>query len=255
MIRDIFLISLSSSPFLLVLILLSPFIRKKFSAGTLCAIYTIFALRLAVPVRLPVFTFESEKTADYLPSQPQIVPPEPETTPPHAAPQPDPAPKDFEKKPDIIPFLYISGALFVFFRRISALLVFNIRIKKSLVYMFDFKNLKVYKSCRISSAVLTGFFAPRIILPDAKRAKDEEEMILSHEYAHYKRGDIWRKLLLTAALALHFFNPLAHIMCACANKAIEYACDEYVTRGKDLSFCKNYSNAILKSIKIRNGEE
>lgn len=49
-----------------------------------------------------------------------------------------------------------------------------------------------------------------------------------HEYVHIRRFDCLLKLLLTAALCLHWLNPLVWVMYLLANRDIELCCDEVV---------------------------
>lgn len=95
----------------------------------------------------------------------------------------------------------------------------------------------------IKSPMLVGFIKPRILLPYFN--KEETEFVLMHELTHYKRGDLWVKLLLITANAIHWFNPVIYIMRRAANKDMEYSCDETVVRNRDFNFKKAYSAAIL----------
>lgn len=219
----------------------------------MCAIYLIVLLRLAIPFRLPVPAPERERHTEYVQT---AVPSESETEASrheNAAAFPPPV-KRAAPAPNPLPALYVAAALAVFLFRISSLLIFNFRIKKSLEFEGKYRKLKVFSSERLDGAVLVGFVFPKIILPAARLSPPEREIVLAHEYAHYKRGDIWRKLLSTVVLSLHFFNPFVYLMCAASDRAIEYACDEYVTKGRDINFRKEYSSIILKFIK-RNGEK
>lgn len=100
--------------------------------------------------------------------------------------------------------------------------------------------------CKIvKSPMLIGFFRPRILLPRNNYGKDELSMILKHELTHYKRGDLWVKLLLTAANAIHWFNPAVYVMRRYANRDMEYSCDELVVKNSDREFREAYSLTIL----------
>ena len=54
--------------------------------------------------------------------------------------------------------------------------------------------------------------------------------ILQHEYIHIRRWDGLTKLLLTAAVCLHWFDPLVWVMYQLANRDLELACDETLLR-------------------------
>ena len=54
--------------------------------------------------------------------------------------------------------------------------------------------------------------------------------VLTHEFIHIRRFDAAAKLLLTAALCIHWFNPLVWVLYVLANRDMELACDEEVVR-------------------------
>lgn len=103
------------------------------------------------------------------------------------------------------------------------------------------------KICRkIESPMITGLFRPVLLLPHEEYQKEDLELILKHELVHFKRGDLWFKLLLILANALHWFNPFIYIMVREANKDIEISCDEEVLKGADTSLRKRYGERILE---------
>ena len=63
----------------------------------------------------------------------------------------------------------------------------------------------------LRTAALFGFFRPRILVPDdiAQRLdSDELRVVLLHELAHLKKGDVVLNWLVIALRSLHWFNPL-----------------------------------------------
>lgn len=95
--------------------------------------------------------------------------------------------------------------------------------------------------------MLAGFVRPALYLPDEALSEQEAMFIFRHELTHYKRGDLWLKLLLTAAKMVHWFNPLVYLMARFAQEDIELACDDAVVRGMDGAFRRAYGETILKS--------
>lgn len=95
--------------------------------------------------------------------------------------------------------------------------------------------------------MLAGFLKPALYLPDEALSGQEAMFIFRHELTHYKRGDLWLKLLLTAAKAVHWFNPLVYLMARFAQEDIELACDDAVVRGMDGAQRRAYGETILKS--------
>lgn len=95
--------------------------------------------------------------------------------------------------------------------------------------------------------MLAGFIRPALYLPDENLSEQEAVFIFRHELVHYKRGDLWLKLLLTAAKTMHWFNPLVHLLARLAQEDIELACDDAVVRGMDGAARRAYGEAILRS--------
>lgn len=88
------------------------------------------------------------------------------------------------------------------------------------------------QSDRISTPLTYGIFRPVILMPKTVRWDQEEELayILLHEHTHIRRFDAVSKLLMTAALCIHWFNPMIYVMYLLFNRDIELACDENVLR-------------------------
>lgn len=106
------------------------------------------------------------------------------------------------------------------------------------------------KVCGAVNAPLAyGLIRPVILLPQNTDWTDEGQLtyVLTHEYVHIRRGDLLWKLLLTAALCLHWFNPLVWVMYFRANRDLELACDEAVVRILGLDSRKGYAYALLSA--------
>lgn len=106
------------------------------------------------------------------------------------------------------------------------------------------------KTCgAVNAPVAYGLIRPVILLPENTDWSDEGQLayILTHEYVHIRRGDLLWKLLLTAALCVHWFNPLVWVMYFRANRDLELACDEAVVRTLGLDSRKGYAYALLSA--------
>ena len=90
-----------------------------------------------------------------------------------------------------------------------------------------------------------------LYLPDEALSEQEALFVFRHELTHLKRGDLWLKLLLTAARAVHWFNPLVYLMARFAQEDIELACDDAVVRGMDGAQRRAYGETILRSAVAR----
>ena len=92
------------------------------------------------------------------------------------------------------------------------------------------RTVQIRQSDRIQAPLTYGVFRPVILLPKSINWTDEAGLkaILTHEFTHVRRFDSLAKLVLTAAVCVHWFNPLVWVMYALANRDIELACDEAV---------------------------
>lgn len=108
------------------------------------------------------------------------------------------------------------------------------------------RPLSIRQSDRISSPLTYGVLRPVILMPKNTNWSNTETVkyVLAHEYTHVRRFDNLLKLLLTAAVCLHWFNPLVWAMYALANRDIELACDEAVVRSFDVSARGAYARAL-----------
>ena len=83
-------------------------------------------------------------------------------------------------------------------------------------------NLALLICPAVGAPLVTGFVNPALLLP----REAVSDGVLRHELIHTRRRDLWYKLLLLLARALHWFNPLVHGMARTANRDLERACDE-----------------------------
>lgn len=103
----------------------------------------------------------------------------------------------------------------------------------------------------ISSPMLFGFFRHVILLPSAETASDKLELILKHELVHLKRNDLWYKVMVLLAAAIHWFNPMVYIMAKAIAVECEISCDEQVLQGTSAEQREQYSETIIDA--LRNG--
>lgn len=99
---------------------------------------------------------------------------------------------------------------------------------------------------RLQSPMMIGLFQPAILLPELDYSQDDYLVILSHELNHYKRHDLWYKLLLIAARCVHWFNPLVYGMLRAADNDLEISCDEAVVKNSSQEARCQYCEAILR---------
>ena len=99
------------------------------------------------------------------------------------------------------------------------------------------RRLEVRYSDRICAPLSYRVFRPVILLPGKADNRetagtggyaDSLLYILEHEYVHIQRLDALTKILMAAALCLHWFNPLVWMMYILFNRDMELSCDEAI---------------------------
>jgi len=108
-------------------------------------------------------------------------------------------------------------------------------------------------SAGAGSPMALGLFRPRLLLPEEGYGPQELGFILRHELTHYRRRDLWYKLALLAANAVHWFNPLAYLLRREAGADLELTCDEAVVAGADRETRRAYSETLLMSLHRQRG--
>ena len=260
---DLAVISLTMSFIILLLLLFSSIFGKRYRAKYRYVAWLIVALRLLVPARFDMTTaplvFEEPDAL----SMPII------STAPSADYEDGNAQnqnadgiqnaqntelmvleKDDVHKDDrfvislsnLLTAVWAAGAAVFLTYHLAVLALFNTKVKKSAVHLKD----NVYVSDLIESPMMTGFFKKRVLIPDVSLSDRELELILLHENAHAKRGDMWYKLILVAANAMHWFNPFVYLMVKSANRDLEYSCDDTVTGNMTPEEKKEYSLTLLR---------
>ena len=117
------------------------------------------------------------------------------------------------------------------------------------------RGVPIRRCDRIRSPLTYGLIRPVVLLPKGLDCDDTRELgyVLLHEGAHIRHRDAWWKLLLAAALCVHWFNPLVWCMYVCANRDLERCCDESVVRACGLEARSEYALTLLKWEERRSG--
>lgn len=117
------------------------------------------------------------------------------------------------------------------------------------------RRLSVRQSDRVSTPLTYGIVRPVILLPKNIDLGDERtlEYVLTHELVHIRRFDAVSKLLLVAAVCVHWFNPLVWVMYVLANRDLEISCDEAVIRTLGGESKADYARALIRMEERRSG--
>jgi TonB family protein len=194
---------------------------------------------LRVPVNLPALTFQATATAG----------PDAEATlrgsvlPAAAAAKPaQPAPRRVDWALWTM-LLWIAGAVVALAQMVAAAVsMARVRAKARPYSGEDFGRLAaaleishevpVLEAHEGSMPMTFGLWRPAIFLPSdaAEWTDDRRRMVVLHEMAHVRRGDVAAHLLARAALCFYWWNPLAWIAWREFLKERERATDDLVLR-------------------------
>lgn len=106
-------------------------------------------------------------------------------------------------------------------------------------------NITLAHSTIVRSPILVGLFKPTIYLPPENTVKMDIKMVIHHELVHLKHQDLWVKALTLGVSALHWFNPLIHMIRRDIHTWSELACDEDVVREMSHEERRRYGETIL----------
>ncbi len=280
---DILVISLTSTAAIAAILLISKLSENRFRKKWRYWIWIFLAVYLIIPVKinLPsapikmevpphemIFTQSPEVSEEhFVPEAEEPVLPEHEEKPlvPDLSTE-DPA-LSTEPKTFVFPvvfvgaIIWISGAAIVcgwniamYIRFLSRSKPWNREIKDEFVLgLFEYvkkemgvpEKVKIYENRLIKSPMMVGFGKPRVLLPSEALLPEEYEFVLRHELTHYKRGDLWYKMLLMLAASVHWFNPFIGFMCRNAENDIEITCDEAVVKAMEGDRRQEYCATIL----------
>ncbi len=109
-------------------------------------------------------------------------------------------------------------------------------------------NVLLIRYPKAASPMIIGFIKPALVLPCDEFSTEELQFIIRHELIHLKRGDVYIKLLCVVANAVHWFNPIIWIMRKEMAVDMELSCDEGVIRGKRSDVKRAYTEALMSSL-------
>lgn len=116
------------------------------------------------------------------------------------------------------------------------------------------RTIKIRQSSYISAPLTYGIFKPVILMPKNTKWEDMQQIkyILTHELIHIRRFDAATKLFLTAALCVHWFNPLVWGMYLLFNRDMELSCDEAVVRSFGSTTKSAYARTLISMEEKKN---
>lgn len=233
-----------SGALLVCIVLLLRLVFKKAPKALTCALWGLAIMRLLLP-------FQIETSFSLCPEVPAFTVRDTELTM-------DVSPVPEAQIPDYIPHAELGNTKTVAVDYIAILSYVWAGVAVAMIaYMLiSYISLKhrlrdavclekgVYISRGLESAILLGYFKPKIYL-SGSLGLPETELVIAHERMHQRRGDNWLKLFGFICLCLHWFNPLVWVAYAVLCRDIEDACDEMVVSKLDIEERKLYSSALL----------
>ncbi len=117
------------------------------------------------------------------------------------------------------------------------------------------RPVRVFTSEKLATPIAAGLLRPKIILPGFLDLGDTRQLdyILRHELIHIKRYDGLWKLLSTAAVCIHWFNPVVWLLFWMISRDMELSCDEQVIKGFDNDAREAYALSLLYMAQLQTG--
>lgn len=110
------------------------------------------------------------------------------------------------------------------------------------------KPIELYVNSLAASPMLLGIRNPCVVLPTAELPEEDLRYVLLHELTHYRRRDVLYKWLVQITVCIHWFNPLVYWMAHETERLCELSCDEAVLKKLDPPARRAYGDALLRTI-------
>lgn len=267
-------ITASVSILILLLLALTPLLRRRYAAKWRYWVWFALAARLLIPlnislpkapvqVQIPNRTVLSVPAAD---TAAQI-----SAVPPAAGGEPVRISQAAASTPvtimQLAAMIWLAGAVLFLLWQAASYLYFARQVRRWSRPAKDSRVLELAEQLQRETGLrkpmpvlicpkapgpmVMGLFSPRLLLVSETYETRALYFILKHEMVHVRRGDIWYKMLLLLANALHWFNPLVWWMSHQAGRDVEIACDDEVIRGMDRESRGYYGSTILEVVRKR----
>lgn len=242
MIRSLLMISISTSLFMLVFILIKKLLRKYVKPSMVMFVWSLFIIRLMIPIMFEttqkVWPIKEVYLNEVLlPLQMNM--------------NLDYGHVNIFSFDELLTMIYIAGLVVSLSHLIIVLLVQHRRNKH-----LNLPDKELLESCRelgYNGRVLVSHdhspyvagFRPTLVLP--KNICDEDlKWVIKHESIHIKNRDIFRILLLELVACIHWFNPIIRYLKKVILDDMEIACDEAVIENLDFTEQGHYSKTLCE---------
>lgn len=164
----------------------------------------------------------------------------------------------------LLAVVWLAGAAALLAYKLWRFYRFRQRILKQNTAVDDLEILALLRDCQrrtgfcgsvalersgyLQTALVTGLFRPKLVLPDRELSQEELRCILQHELTHIKNGDLWTRCFALLAVCLHWWNPWAHLLERKIQEVGEYCCDGQVAAPMSRKERYEYGKVILKVV-------
>ena len=265
----IFAVSITTGIVILALVLLSSRLNRSFAAKWKYWVWLLLAVRLLIPfhVTLPGAPVQVSVPDTAIP--PVLSPQTPSSALPDLTPAASELPVQGAARSmnlwELFSIIWLAGVILFLAYQLASYrrcrheaLRWSRAVKDKRLYialdqlcaeMEIGQKVTLMISQKVSGPTIIGLFKSYLLLPHEDYADNELVHILRHELVHLGRRDIWYKLMLLLATALHWFNPAVHLMLREANKDLELACDDETIKNLPFEERKEYSDTIIHCIR------
>jgi beta-lactamase regulating signal transducer with metallopeptidase domain len=148
--------------------------------------------------------------------------------------------------------LWVHAALVIWIAGASVMLLMMLRRQRAFgrslgLLTRDARGL--FRGDGVCAPMILGVWRSRILVPadfDSRYTAEEQDLVLAHEHAHARRGDVAINLLASLTLCVFWFNPLVYRALAWLRMDQELACDAAVL-ARHADARRPYADALLKT--------
>lgn len=276
-------ITLTMSAVILLLLLLGPILARRYAIRWRYWAWLAVAVRLLIPLNLslpeapvqletppdrvvytapPAVSTPAPVSTDYTPVVNTAAPAQPDLTQPEeAVPAVQPAVRSLTLS-QVLFWVWLAGAVLLLLWHLVGFLRFKTYLRRWAKpmepphFLPDLtRELGLAQPVRlltcpgVKGPMMTGLFAPTVILPEDLPPREDLWFILRHELTHFKRRDILYKTLLLCANLVHWFNPLTWVLLRSAEGDLERCCDDDVVKGLPADDRARYGQVILDAVR------
>ena len=109
-------------------------------------------------------------------------------------------------------------------------------------------------TAELSGPAAFGVLRPTVLLPEAVATlpASEMEIVLAHELAHHRRGDLWINAIQLALTVIWWFNPLLWVLNSFMRRVREDCCDDLLLT-RNLTTGPAYCETLLHAASVVTG--